>query len=86
MEDELDSLFSRIDSLLTAGDFAAVDREVAAVDVEAAALALLLGWLSITSAAKYKLTERAALVAKVIARVNRDEPTEMAAALLRGLV
>lgn len=86
MEDELDSLFGRIDDLLRAGDFAAVDREVASVDAEATPLVLLLGWLSITSAAKHKLAEREALVARVVARVNRDEPTERAAALLRGLV
>lgn len=86
MEDVILDLYVRIDDLLLAGDFAAVDRDIAAVDVEATPLILLFGWLSITAAASDRLAERAAFARKVATRVNRDEPAERAAELLRGLV
>ena len=86
MEDAILDLYVRIDDLSLAGDLAAVDHDVASVDVEAAPLVLLLAWLSITAAAADRLAERASFARKVATRVNRDEPAERAADLLRGLV
>jgi hypothetical protein len=86
IEDALDALYDRVDGALLAGNFAAVDRELAAVDVGTTELTLLLGWLTITYAARERLPLRARFAVRVFLRAEREQGTDAAVELLRGLV
>lgn len=82
----LDDLYDRIDDALCAGDFASVDRELAAVDVEKTDVTMLLGWLTITYAAKDKLPSFTGMARRVFERLEHERGTEETLALTRGLV
>lgn len=81
---EFDVLYSRIDAKLTAGDFAGVDNELMTVDVEHTRTAMLIGWLTITAAAREVLGMRATLVSRIRDHLERTEPGRVDA-LLMGL-
>lgn len=82
----IDQLYSTIDALLRAGKFAAVDEMLllATLDADQLSVTLLLGYLSITLAARDELTERSPLAVRIRARLEREEP-ERVATLLAGI-
>lgn len=86
IESALDALYDRIDDRLLAGDFVTVDREIASVDVAATDLTMLLGWLTITYAARERLPARGRFAVSVFGRAEREQGTDKAVELLRGLV
>jgi hypothetical protein len=67
----LDRLFLHVDDLLLAGDLSEVDAMLRAIDCDAFGDSLLVGALTITSAARDELTERAAFVRRVRERLTR---------------
>jgi hypothetical protein len=77
-------VFDEIDACLLRGDVAAVDQILREVDPARLDTTIALGFLGITLSAKERLHARAALVARVDARLQRTEP-ERTARLLEGL-
>lgn len=86
MDQKLDELYDRIDDALLAGDFDSVDREIAAADVARTDLTMLLGLLTISHAAREHLPSRERFAVKVFLRAEREQGTNAAVELLRGLV
>ena len=84
-DQKLDILYLWIDTLLLAGRFEEVDRILAAVDVERLRTAVLLGYLTITFAAKHMLDNRDAFYERVRKRVVETEPAKDVPGLLGGL-
>lgn len=82
--DALTLIYDTIDEMLLTSRFADVDRVLARVDVGRLDITLALGFLSITSAARVRLSERSALVARVEARVRELAPDRVDA-LMDGL-
>ena len=79
---DLDVIFDHIDDLLIAGEFARVECVLALVDVTRLSTDAMVGFLSITLAAKSKLPYRRAFVAMVRAALA-DLPGK--GGLLKGL-
>jgi hypothetical protein len=80
----IDELYSRIDKKLSSGDFSGVDSELNMVDIENTDTIMLLGWLSITLAAKEHLMRRDKFVADVRNKLERTDLNRVNA-LLQGL-
>lgn len=85
IEEKLDALYDRVDDLLLASDFATIDKELAAADPEID-LTVALGLLTITYAAKEHLPARAMFASAVFARAEKENGTEEALRMTRGLV
>jgi hypothetical protein len=67
----LDRLFLHVDDRLLAGDLSEVDAMLRTIDCDAFGDSLLVGALTITSAARDELTERAAFARRVRERLTR---------------
>lgn len=81
---DIDELYRRIDNKLLSGDFLGIDNEIALIDVEHTSTIMLIGWLSITLAAKEKLTKRNLFVNSVRQKLEKTDPKRVDA-LLSGL-
>ncbi|TFH46695.1 MAG: hypothetical protein E4H01_09535 [Lysobacterales bacterium] len=83
-DDKLDEIFNKVDDLFLAGKFEEADALLSAVDPREIGETLTIGWLTITFAARDRLQNRDALVARARAYFEAEIP-EAAAALLKGL-
>lgn len=87
-EEQLDQIFDTYDDLFRGGFFNVADGHLRALDDKNLALysvQLLVGLLAATLPAKDKLTERAAFVARVEARLRQTETPERVERLMVGL-
>lgn len=73
--DQLDDIYQSIDAMMTVGEFAMVDDVLRAVDVsERTPTLVLLGYASITSAAREHLRQRAAYMERLRAYLKAVDP------------
>lgn len=70
IDQQIDEIFQLVDELLILGSFNDIDRLLNELDVNALAVDTLIAWLTITSAAKSELRERASFVERVIKSLN----------------
>lgn len=68
-DDALDLIFERVDDALLAGEFDRVDAVLDAVKLDKLDSALVVGFLSVTRAAKSKLARRGVFVVRARARL-----------------
>tara|TARA_Y100000310_G_C20671249_1_gene810429 strand:- start:531 stop:956 length:426 start_codon:yes stop_codon:yes gene_type:complete len=86
IDNRLDILFNYINNLLCSDSFETVDKFIDIVKVDKLELTLIIGILTITLAAKYKLHNREAFVNKVYEYLEATEPDkERRINLLKGL-
>ena len=83
IDDELDLIYDSIDSLLFDGNFEFVDECLRIIDCEKIDTDLLLGWATITFAARSKLSHRKEFM-KRMSHIIRQRG-EMEDGLLNGL-
>jgi hypothetical protein len=80
----IDRVFDEIDELLLAGDFATVDEILLETDLARLNSALLVGFLTITLAAKKRLLAREDFVTRIEQRLRTLQP-EHVESLMNGL-
>jgi len=85
LDTALDLVFDHIDDLLLAGHFDEVSRLLDSVAVEQLDPAILVGFLTITSAASAAIQARAAFVVRVRAHLRDRMPREELESVLQGL-
>jgi hypothetical protein len=85
IDDALDTIYGVIDDALRAGRFHVADQILAAVDIRAPPV-LLVGYLSISFAARDLLPSRSWLAERVRTRLLHERGADKCAAILRGLV
>jgi hypothetical protein len=85
IDQALDEVFERIDGLLSASRFEECDRLLDQVDVNRLNSHLLVGFLTITAAARHKLTARERLYTRVAQALRRLKGEQYAAQLLSRL-
>lgn len=83
-ESAIDLLFERIDDHLDAGEFGTVDGLLRTIDLSRLNITLITGVLSITTAARSALPERAAFVTRAENRLRELAPDRLER-LMRGL-
>ena len=84
LDEAMDLLFDRVDDALCDGLMTEVDALLPMIDLTRLDTNLMVGLLSVTSGAKVELTNRAALVTDISARIMEIVP-ERAERILRGL-
>ncbi len=82
----MDLLYDAVDGMLLAGEFEGVDDLLALADVSDYPPAVLVGFLTVTYAAKDLLPARAGYGERVRARLAAEMPPERLTAVLRDLL
>ncbi len=84
VDDTLDHIFLKVDTLCEESRFSELDAALAAIDVETLDTVILVGVLSATFPAKAHLPSRPALFERIRARLTQTDPTRVGG-LLEGL-
>ena len=83
IDKRLDEIYNKVDDLLLAGKFEEVDKLLSYIDVRNTNIDILLGWLTITLAARSKLKNRANFFFQCKTKIVFDDRNS--STLLQGL-